>query len=83
VLVVADVSPMETHGGAARVLREQSCRLAARGHAVTVLCRHPGGDVPLCGDLAGVPVLHYPVDRRHPLASQPLIRKQRGRDAGA
>jgi len=29
VLVVADVSPMETHGGAARVLREQSCRLAA------------------------------------------------------
>ena len=67
-LVVADVSPMETHGGAARVLREQSCRLAARGHAVTVLCRHPGGDVPLCGDLAGVPVLHYPVDRRHPLA---------------
>jgi glycosyltransferase involved in cell wall biosynthesis len=68
VLVVADVSPMETHGGAARVVREQSCRLAARGHAVTILCRHPGGDVPLCGDIAGVPVLHYPVDRRHPLA---------------
>jgi glycosyltransferase involved in cell wall biosynthesis len=69
VLVVADVSPMETHGGAARVIREQSRRLAARGHAVTVFCRHPDGDgVPLRGDVFGVPVLHYAVDRRHPLA---------------
>ena len=68
VLVVADVSPMETHGGAARVVREQSRRLAARGHAVTVLCRHPGGPLPLRGDPGGVTVLHYAVDRRHPLA---------------
>jgi glycosyltransferase involved in cell wall biosynthesis len=67
-LVVADSSPMERHGGAARVIREQSRRLAGRGHAVTVLSRHPGGDVPLRSDLDGVPVVHYAVDRRHPLA---------------
>ncbi len=67
-LVVADVSPVESHGGAARVIREQSRRLATRGHEVTVLCRHPGGDIPARGDIGGVPVLHYAVDRRHPLA---------------
>jgi glycosyltransferase involved in cell wall biosynthesis len=67
-LVVADASPLERHGGAARVIREQSRRLAGRGHRVTVLARHPGGDVPLRGHLDSVPVVHYPVDRRHPLA---------------
>ena len=67
-LVVADVSPLERHGGAARVIREQSRRLAARGHRVLVLCRHPGGDAPARGDLGGVPVVHYAVDRRNPLA---------------
>jgi glycosyltransferase involved in cell wall biosynthesis len=69
ILVVGDVSPLETHGGAARVIREQSRRLAARGHDVTVFCRHPGGaGVPLRGDVSGVPVLHYEVSRAHPLA---------------
>lgn len=67
-LVVADVSPLERHGGAARVIREQSRRLAARGHRVLVLCRHPGGDTPARGDVGGVPVVHYAVDRRNPLA---------------
>ena len=67
VLIVADVSPLESHGGAARVIREQSRRLAARGHAVTVLCRE-SADVPAEGDLGGVPVFHYRVDRRRALA---------------
>ena len=67
-LVVADVSPLEAHGGAARVIREQSRRLAARGHRVLVLCRHPGGTAPARGDIDGVPVVHYAVDRRNPLA---------------
>ncbi len=67
-LVVCDVSPLETHGGAARVIREQSRRLAERGHAVTVFARHPGGEVPLLGALDGVPVFHYEVERKRPLA---------------
>jgi glycosyltransferase involved in cell wall biosynthesis len=66
-LVVSDVSPLETHGGAARVVREQSARLAARGHAVTVLCRHPGGEQPGEAQMAGVRVVHYAVSRAHPL----------------
>jgi len=68
VLVVSDVSPLETHGGAARVIREESRRLAARGHTVTVFSRHPGSNAPLQSDISGVPVFHYEVNRRHPLA---------------
>lgn len=66
-LVVGDVSPLETHGGAARVIREQSRWLAARGHTVTVFCRDPGDGAPRGGTVDGVPVLHYAVDRRWPL----------------
>ncbi|MFQ5790434.1 MAG: glycosyltransferase family 4 protein [Acidobacteriota bacterium] len=63
VLMVADVSPLQSSGGSARVLREQTIGLRARGHGVSVLCRHPGGDVPARAELAGAPVVHYPVKR--------------------
>ncbi len=65
ILVVADVSPLESHGGASRVLREQSQRLAARGHEVTVFSRQPEAAVPTDSDVAGVRVRHYDVNRAH------------------
>ncbi len=68
ILVVADVSPLESHGGASRVLREQSQRLAARGHEVTVFSRQPEATVPADSDVAGVRVRHYEVNRTHALA---------------
>ncbi len=68
ILMVADVSPLEPHGGGSRVLREQSQRLAARGHEVTVLSRQPEGAVPADSAVAGVRVHHYDVSRAHALA---------------
>lgn len=68
ILMVADVSPLEPHGGGSRVLREQSQRLAARGHEVTVLSRQPEGAVPADSAVAGVRVRHYDVSRAHALA---------------
>lgn len=85
ILVVGDVSPLESHGGAGRVMREQSRGLAARGHAVTVFCRHPGAGLPLAGAVDGVPVIHYGVDRTNPLtfALTSLAGARRGiRDLG-
>src|SRR5574337_115544 len=67
-LVVADVSPLELHGGSSRLLMEQSARLAARGHRVTVLCRRPAGAVPADSVVKGVRVVHYEVSRAHSLA---------------
>jgi glycosyltransferase involved in cell wall biosynthesis len=67
-LVIADVSPLEVHGGAARVVREQCARLADRGHAVTAFCRDPGGGVPRETRVGRARVVHYPVSRAHPLA---------------
>ena len=68
ILVVADVSPLEPHGGASRVLREQSQRLAARGHEVTVFSRQPEISVQTESEVKGVSVRHYPVSRAHALA---------------
>lgn len=67
-LMVADVSPLEPHGGASRLLMEQSRRLAARGHQVTVLSRRPALAVPADAVVNGVRVIHYEVSRGHPLA---------------
>ena len=67
VLMVADVSPLEVHGGAARVLREQSRRLRGLGHRVEVLCRRPGPKAPATADMDGVAVSHYDVNRSHPV----------------
>lgn len=66
--MVADVSPLEPHGGASRVLREQSQRLAARGHEVTVFSRRPEVSVATEVEVSGVRVRHYDVNRAHALA---------------
>lgn len=66
IVMVADVSPLEVHGGAARVLREQSRGLHERGHRVEVFCRMPGTGVPETAELDGVRVRHYQVSRAHP-----------------
>lgn len=68
VLMVADVSPLESHGGASRVLKEQSRGLRTRGHRVQVLSRMPPSPAPEQADLDGVPVRHYAVSRAHPAA---------------
>lgn len=67
ILMVADISPFETHGGGPRWLREQSRGLRQRGHRVEVLCRRPGPTVPTAGELDGVPVRHYDANRSHPV----------------
>ena len=68
VLVVADVSPLQTTGGSARVIREQALGLSRLGHSVQVLCRQPSGDLLPSGSLNGVPLEHYAVRRAHPLS---------------
>jgi glycosyltransferase involved in cell wall biosynthesis len=67
ILMVADVSPLELHGGAARVLREHSQGLRRRGHHVEVLCRKPAPDAPARAELDGVPVSQFDVNRSHPV----------------
>jgi glycosyltransferase involved in cell wall biosynthesis/SAM-dependent methyltransferase len=64
ILVVADVSPVRPAGGGERVLREQTRRLAAAGHAVRVVCRAPEEGAPEHTVLDGVSVRHVAVDRR-------------------
>lgn len=66
-LMVADVSPLEPHGGASRLLLEQGWRLATRGHQVTILSRRPALSVPPEKVVKGVRVIHYEVSRAHPL----------------
>ncbi|MBI4172793.1 MAG: glycosyltransferase family 4 protein [Actinobacteria bacterium] len=68
ILMVADVSPLEVHGGASRWLREQSRGLRRRGHRVDVLCRMPEAPAPAASEMGGVPVRHYDVSRAHPAA---------------
>ena len=68
VLVVADVSPLQTTGGSARVVREQALGLSALGHSVQVLCRQPSGDLLPAGAMNGVPLKQYGVSRAHPLS---------------
>lgn len=64
--MVADVSPVRPAGGAERVLREQTRRLAAAGHAVRVVCRAPEEGAPEHAWLDGVGVRHVAVDRHSP-----------------
>jgi len=63
VLVVSDVSPLVVQGGGERALWEMTSRLAARGHEVRVVSRAENG---ASGTTVhrGVPVRHFPVDRR-------------------
>ena len=68
VLMVSDVSPLELHGGGARVLFEYSQGLRARGHRVEVLCRKPRPLAPSELDIDGVRVRQYDVTRVHPAA---------------
>ena len=68
VLMVADVSPLQPSGGSARVVKEQALRLSARGHSVTVLCRHPAGELLTADSMYGVDVLHYPVNRTNSIS---------------
>ncbi|MGH9460910.1 MAG: glycosyltransferase family 4 protein [Vicinamibacteria bacterium] len=67
-LVVADVSPLQTTGGSARVVKEQALGLSALGHSVQVLCRRPSGDLLPAGTMNGVTLRQYPVSRAHPLS---------------
>ncbi|MCD6170475.1 MAG: glycosyltransferase family 4 protein [Candidatus Latescibacteria bacterium] len=60
ILFVADVSPVKVIGGAERVLREHTVRLARRGHAVFVLTRGMGEDVPPIVSIEGVSVYRLP-----------------------
>jgi asparagine synthase (glutamine-hydrolysing) len=64
VLAVADVSPLVVLGGGVRVLWEQASRLAARGHQVRVVSRMPPGGAATATTHHGVPVRHFPADRR-------------------
>lgn len=66
--MVADVSPMQTSGGSARAVREQTRGLLRRGHTVSLLCRHPGGRVPPRGNIEDATLSHYEVNRSKPLA---------------
>ncbi len=68
VLIVADVSPLQTTGGSARVIKEQARGLAARGHSVQLLCRQPSGDLLPADAMNGVPLLQYDVNRARPLS---------------
>src|SRR3972149_3594881 len=67
-LVVADVSPIESRGGSVRLLREQCWRLTERGHDLLVLARSPWDDAPTETEVDGFPVRHYHVNRTTPLA---------------
>lgn len=67
-LLVADVSPRQTTGGSARVVREQALGLAARGHSVHVLCRQPLGELLPAEAMKDVSLLQYSVDRTHSLS---------------
>ena len=67
-LVVADVSPIESRGGSVRLIREQCRRLRERGHDLLVLARSPGDDAPTETEVDGFPVRHYHVNRTNPLA---------------
>jgi asparagine synthase (glutamine-hydrolysing) len=64
VLAVADVSPVVVLGGGERVLGEQMARLSARGHQVRVVSRAPADGAAPAAVPGGVPVRHFPADRR-------------------
>ena len=65
VLMVSDVSPSRPLGGGERMLWEQARRLAARGHAVRIVCRaDPDTTAPLSSERDGVRIEQFVADRR-------------------
>ncbi len=64
VVAIADLSPVVVHGGGERVLWEQVSRLAARGHRVRVVSRAPDESGTAMIVHRGVPIRHFPVNRR-------------------
>jgi asparagine synthase (glutamine-hydrolysing) len=60
-LMVADVDPVHVIGGAERMLNEHACRLAERGHRVTVLTRRENPEYPAEEVHRGVRVVRHPV----------------------
>ena len=58
ILLVADVSPVGPQGGAERFLQAEAQALAARGHAVRLLCRTPTGASPGGTRWEGLPLTH-------------------------
>jgi glycosyltransferase involved in cell wall biosynthesis/SAM-dependent methyltransferase len=64
VLIVADVSPAAVVGGGERVIWEQACRLAARGHRVRVVARAPDGGGAAIVERDGVAIRHFAAARR-------------------
>ncbi len=62
ILFASDVSAYEVVGGAERVLREQTVRLARRGHQVHVLARESGGRQVRHQTIDGVRISSFPVD---------------------
>ncbi len=67
VLMVSDVSPLDSTSGAERVLWEQASRLARRGHRVTIVSRSPAGEPGGTVEREGVRIRHFPVNRRSSL----------------
>jgi len=76
--MAADVDPLHVIGGAERMLNEHATRLAARGHAVTVLTRHedpalPAEErAPVEGE-GSLRVVRHAYQRGHPLAAMQSI----------
>lgn len=73
-LSIATFAFPDHHGGAERVLAETAARLAARGHAVTLLCAQVGG-TPAEERREGLRVLRYAVDRGSPLRFHASVRR--------
>jgi len=73
-LSIATFAFPDHHGGAERVLAETAARLAARGHAVTLLCARVGG-TPAEELRDGLRVLRYDVDRRSPVRFHASVRR--------
>jgi len=68
ILFVADVSPAKVIGGAERVLREHTVRLARRGHTVSVLTRGGAENLPPVACVEGVSVYSLPDMPVNPIA---------------
>src|SRR5580765_8277678 len=65
VLMVSDVSPLRPLGGGERMLWEQACRLAGRGHDVRVVSRaDPEATAPVSIEREGVRIRQFMADRR-------------------
>jgi len=73
-LSIATFAWPDHFGGAERVLGETAARLAARGHAVTLLTARVG-DSPPDEQRAGVHVRRYEVDRANPLRFRASVRR--------